>query len=453
MFWIWTPYRLLGCAPGRLARRILFWPDFVRPRPVTVHHPPSPSHVSPLCPVPTTALTRLTLTGFRNYTRARLEVPPQTVVLTGANGTGKTNLLEAISFLAPGRGLRGARLAEVARQRGRATDTDAVGTDAVGTDAGADVGLGAGDWAVAATLMTPDGDVEIGTGRDPAAAGGSDKRLVRIDGRAARSQTALAEHLTVVWLTPAMDRLFVEGASDRRRFLDRLVFGFDPAHAGRISRHEKAQRERMHLLREGTADATWLARLEETMATDGVAVAAARLEVVRRLQQALDTAARQSPFPIPEIAAAGPIEAELRKQPALACEETIRRLQRDNRRSDAASGSTAIGPHRSDLVVRHRGHGVSAASCSTGEQKALLVALILANARLLTAERGTAPLLLLDEVAAHLDEARRQALFVAVDGLNCQAWMTGTDQHLFTAWQGAATFLSVDNGQFQFIRA
>lgn len=369
------------------------------------------------------AVTRLTLTRFRNYRSARLEAGAGAVVLTGANGAGKTNLLEALSFLSPGRGLRRARL-------------DEVQCDGESADQG---------WAVAATLATPAGPLEIGTGRDPAQ--GKERRLVRVDGQPARSQTALSEHLSLLWLTPQMDRLFVEGGSGRRRFLDRLVFGFDPGHAGRIARYEHALRERARLLREGRADPSWLDALENQMATTGVAIAAARREVVDRLNTAC--AAGIGPFPKADLAVTGTLEEGLAGQPALLIEDRLRARLRDSRRADAESGGASAGPHRSDFVVGFRkddGRSVPAASCSTGEQKALLLAIILANARLLADLPTGPPLLLLDEVAAHLDAGRREALYREIVALGGQAWLTGTDAGLFLPLSAHALFIRVENG-------
>ncbi|EWY37272.1 recombinase RecF [Skermanella stibiiresistens SB22] len=376
---------------------------------------------------PKLAVTRLTLTQFRCYDGARLNTDARPVVLTGPNGAGKTNLLEAVSFLSPGRGLRRARLAEVER---------------IGSPAGA-------GWAVAARVETPLGPVDIGTGRDMTTDGTSERRLVRIDGHPVRGQVALAEHVALTWLTPQMDRLFVEGTSGRRRFLDRLVFGFDPAHAGRLSRYEHALRERSRLLRDGRGDDAWLSALEDEMATSGVAVAAARRDMVSRLQQACEQAT--GPFPRADLAVSGTVEDWLADQPALAAEDALRRRLADGRRFDGGSGSAGeggggtIGPHRSDLEVRHRGKDMPAEVCSTGEQKALLIAIVLANARLMAAERGQPPLLLLDEVAAHLDAERRAALFGEILAIGAQAWLTGTDVGMFAGLGDAANFFRVED--------
>jgi DNA replication and repair protein RecF len=352
----------------------------------------------------------LALTDFRCYGRLRLDCDPRPVVLAGPNGAGKTNLLEAISFLAPGRGLRRARLSEVdRRQAGEAA--------------------GRRPWAVAATVQTAAGPVRLGTGRDSAAGASAERRLVRVDGRPLRSHSALARHAVVVWLTPQMDRLFTEGATARRRFLDRLVYGFDTDHAGRVSAYEHAMRERARLLREGRADRAWLAALEETMAARGVAIAAAR----RSLTAGLDAAASEAigAFPRAGIAVEGTVEGWLAEAPALAVDERLRAAPEGGRGRDAETGGAAVGPHRSDLAVRDLATGRPAAECSTGEQKALLLSLVLAHARLVTAERGQPPILLLDEVAAHLDGRRRAALFEEICGPGAQAWLTGTDAALF----------------------
>jgi len=300
----------------------------------------------------------------------------------------------------------------------------------------------AAPWAVAATVETPTGPVDIGTGRDP---GGGERRVVRIDGQTARGQTALAEHVAMTWLTPQMDRLFQEGPSARRRFLDRLVFGFDPAHAGRLTRYDHALRERARLLREGPADPVWLTALEAEMAASGVAVAAARRDVTGRIGRAASEGT--GPFPAASVAVAGPLEDLLAGRPALAAEDVLRAALAAGRRQDAESGTTGTGPHRSDLTVRHVAKDMPAELCSTGEQKALLIALVLATARVMAAERGTAPVLLLDEVAAHLDSGRREALFAVLIALGGQAWLTGTDLSVFAPLGDRAQVFAVVEGQ------
>jgi DNA replication and repair protein RecF len=367
------------------------------------------------------AVSRLSLTDFRCYPRARLDCDPRPVVLVGPNGAGKTNLLEALSFLAPGRGLRRARLAEVDRWP-------------------AGSGEAAGPWAVAATVETAAGTVRLGTGRDPGGAPGQ-RRLVRVDGRRASSQSALASHLSIVWLTPEMNRLFLDAASARRRFLDRLVFGFDSAHAARVSAYRHGLGERARLLRDGGADDAWLSALEDTISARGVAIAAARRALVARLAAAAAEAI--GPFPRVGVTLEGTVEAWLDEAPALATEERFRAALRATRGRDAEG---TVGPHRSDLVVRHLAKGVPAARCSTGEQKALLVSLVLAHARLLAAERGETPTILLDEVAAHLDTERRAALYDELCALGAQAWLTGTDEALFEPLRRRAQLFRVCDG-------
>jgi len=317
------------------------------------------------------------------------------VLLFGENGAGKTNLLEAVSLLTPGRGLRGAALGEMARQGGN------------------------GGFAVAARL----GDVDIGTGTQPAA---PERRQVRINGAPA-AVNSLGEWLSVLWLTPAMDRLFAGSAGDRRRFLDRLVLALDPTHAHHSTRYDAAMRARTKLLAEPeTADAAWLTALEEAMVEHGTAVAEARARTVAALDERLSVAPEDE-FARAEIALDGWSASDLRQ--ALL----------HNRARDAAAGRATEGPHRQDLVVTHRGKRMPAARCSTGEQKALLLGLVLAHAELVAARRGAAPILLLDEVAAHLDPKRRAALFARLEGRG-QVWMTGTEAALFEGIGEASRF-------------
>lgn len=371
------------------------------------------------------AIRRLDLTSYRNYPSLRLEVDPAPVVLTGANGAGKSNLLEALSFLAPGRGLRRAALSEIALKH---------------------EGRSASNWAVAARVDTRQGQITMGTGVESSAADvRRSRRVVRIDETPVRGQAALAENLSVVWLTPDMDRLFQEGASDRRRLIDRMVFGFDPEHANRLAAYEQALRGRQRLLRDNVGDGAWLSVLEETMAASGIALAAARRETVAKLNSALvssDEAARL-PFPRVGLELTGEVEAWLAEGPALEAEDRLRAALAAARTRDGASGRTEHGPHRSDLKVSHLDKKMPAAHCSTGEQKALLIAIVLAHAHLLTLDRGAAPVLLLDEVAAHLDEGRRIALAARILDLGAQAWLTGTDDSLFEGFRGAAQFLQV----------
>ena len=389
-------------------------------------------------------VTRLTLTDFRNYREARLVLGTEPVVVTGPNGAGKTNLLEAISLLAPGRGLRGARLTEIARRTNIAGRAE---TDPRLADACAGAGEAApGLWAVAATIAVRRGALRLGTGHDPA---DGDRRLVRIDGEPARSQAALGAEIAILWLTPAMDRLFADGPGGRRRFLDRLVLALDPAHAARVGAYEHALRERARLLRAAfstgrPADPAWLAALEGVMAAQGVAVAAARREAVQRLDHAC--AESRGPFPRARLVLAGTVEDWLDHMPALATEAKLAAALAAARRGDALAGGAAVGPHRSDLRVTLAPNGTAAAAASTGEQKALLISIVLAHAELQRALRGEPPLLLLDEVAAHLDAARRGALFEILAGLASQVWLSGTDEALFAPLRSRAQFLAVRDG-------
>ncbi len=370
----------------------------------------------------TLAVRRLQLTDFRNYGTLRLSPEASSVVLTGPNGAGKTNLLEALSLLVPGRGLRRAKIAALARRE-----------------------AGDGVWAIAVGVQTPDGMVEVGIGRDPKAIkGGRDRRLLRINGRDPKSQATLGDVLHATWLTPEMDRLFLDGASARRRFLDRLAFGFDPAHATRLADYSRAMRERSRLLLEGAADPGWLDALEETMAETGVAIAETRRAYVHHLGEAVAEAV--GPFPGVDLATKGLLEDWLATDAAPAIAERYRTRLAALRGRDADAGLATEGPHRSDLAVRHLTKGVAASDCSTGEQKALLIAVLLADARLQRVVRKTPPLLLLDEVAAHLDATRRQALFDAIEALGAQAWMTGTEASIFRPLAGRAQFFRVLDG-------
>ena len=377
------------------------------------------------------AVTRLVLTDFRNYASLKLDVSPSPVVLTGENGAGKTNLLEAVSFMSPGRGLRRAKLPDVTR-RGQSV------------------------WAVAATLQDQTGETGIGTGLEPVSAdNGSDpssRRVVHIDGVPARSANVLADYAVVGWLTPQMDRLFVEGASARRRFLDRLVYGFDTGHARRVSAYEKSLRERARLLRSGQRDPAWLSALESTMAEHGIAVAAARRDAVLRLGNAMDEGfgLAGENFPRAEVRAEGVVEDWLEDHPAVEVESRFLDALKASRDQDAISGGAKTGPHRSDMGVTHGPKSMPAGQCSTGEQKALLIAIILADARLQAARLGRAPILLLDEVAAHLDDTRRAALFEELIEIGGQAWLTGTDATLFQPLRNKAQFVTVSHGEIAY---
>ena len=361
-------------------------------------------------------IRRLRLRDFRSWEHLDLEVGPLPVVLTGANGSGKTNLLEAASFLAPGRGLVGARLADIPRRNGP------------------------GAWSVVADITAGHATTRVGTGTT----GNDDTkgRMVRIDGENCKGQAPLAEVLSLMWLTPSMDGLFREPAQHRRRFFDRMVCVHDPLHARRIGAYERAMRERLRLLREMSRDTAWLAALEGTMAETGVAVAAARREFRDFLAPLL--AAGTAPFPGATLDLAGLIETWITDMPAVEAEARFREHLVAARRRDAEQGMTGEGPHRTDLVVHHLEAGMEATLCSTGQQKALVIAILMASARLAGGRR--APVLLLDDVVSHLDRKARESLLALILDLGLQAWMTGTDRDQFDVLDRKALFFHVTTG-------
>ena len=367
---------------------------------------------------------RLTLTNFRSYRAASIVPDAQLVVLTGRNGAGKTNMLEAISFLTQGRGLRRATLEEVAFAEGD------------------------GSWAVSAEIEGALGLATLGTGIEPPVEGAAPQRQCRIDREPVPSATAFADHLKIVWLTPAMDALFNGPASERRRFLDRLVLAVDAEHTGRVSALERSLRSRNRLLEDPRPDTHWLDAVEHETAELAVAVAAMRAETVRRLQAVL--AARQtqssSAFPSAGIALDGTLERLALDHPAVEVEDRYRAILRENRARDAAAGRTLEGPHLTDLAVTYAPKQIPAADASTGEQKALLIGLVLTHAGLLAEMTSVAPILLLDEVVAHLDPARRTALFEEVAQLAGQVWMTGADPAAFAGIAAQAAVFEVSPG-------
>ena len=370
-------------------------------------------------------IRRLTLTNFRSYHAAQVALDRAgPVVLTGANGAGKTNLIEAISLLAPGRGLRRATMEELAFTEGD------------------------GAWAVSAEIEGMLGLATLGTGIEPPANDeATPARRCRIDRESVGSATAFADHLRVVWLTPAMDPLFNGPASERRRFLDRLVLAVDAQHSSRVAALERSLRSRNRLLEDSPGDSHWLDAIEHETAEVAVAVAAGRAETVARLSAALAAARTQaSEFPQAEIELQGWMEKLLPDHTAIEIEDRYRTLLKDNRARDAAAGRTLDGPHLSDLAVRHASKNIPAADASTGEQKALLIRLVLAHAGLIKQMTGFAPLLLLDEVVAHLDPARRAALYDALSSLGAQVWMTGADPAAFGDIIGRAQVFVVRNG-------
>lgn len=363
-------------------------------------------------------LIRLTLTDFRSYATLTWHPQARISVLAGPNGTGKTNLLEAVSLLAPGRGLRGARIADLARH-------------------------GTAAWAVAGRFQSEATTTDIGTGTPPD--GPPDRRVFRLDGAPPRSQAAIAARVAVVWLTPQMDRLFQEALSGRRRFLDRLVWALEPGHAREIAAHDTAMAQRNRLLAEGRADPAWLAALEDAMARHAVAATAARTTLATHLNAALQAGAA-APFPTAAIALVCPIADRLAGSPAIEVEDWLRTSLAESRPRDAAAGGAALGAHRTDMALADAATGRPAAQASTGEQKALLVGLILGHAALIAEARGTAPLLLLDEPAVHLDPDRRAALFAALARLPAQTLITGTDSETFAPLSGHAELLRTGDG-------
>lgn len=379
-------------------------------------------------PAPRLWVERLTLTGFRNYGALALELTPGPVVLTGPNGSGKTNILEAVSLLAPGQGLRQTPFPDLAR-------------------AGGD-----GSWSVAARVHTSVGSVAIGTGLAPDDQRGerASGRLVRIDGDAKSGSGALGDYVELVGITPATDGLFTGPASERRRFLDRLIVCFDPGHRTRAGRFERAMAQRNRMLSDGVTRGGAIDGLELVMAEMGIAMAAARAEAVAALTAMIEARRARdpaSPFPWSAARLEGAVDNDLALRPAVDVEDGYARTLRETRERDRAAGRTLDGPHRSDLSVSHGPKGIAAKLSSTGEQKALLIGLLLAHAELVAVRRdGMTPMLLLDEVTAHLDSDRRGALFAELLRLGTQAWMTGTDHQAFSSLVGGAQFWRVDHG-------
>jgi DNA replication and repair protein RecF len=370
--------------------------------------------------LPPAGVRRLWLADFRTYPSLDLSVEANLIVLTGENGAGKTNLLEALSLLSPGRGLRRAALSECARKGG------------------------SGGFAISAEIEAERGPVHLGTGFERQEATPPQRRF-RVNREPVSTIRTFSDYVRVVWLTPEMDALFAGPAGERRRFLDRLVLAVDSAHGTRVSAFERALRTRNRLLEEGpSADRLWLEAIEAQAAELGVAVAAARTETVARLSALIaKTREASSPFPWASLALAGEVESLVQTRPAVEAEDIFRGLLHENRARDAAAGRALIGPQSADLCVSHGPKQVAAAEASTGEQKALLTGLILAHAQLVAAVTGLAPLLLLDEAAAHFDARRRDALFELSKSLGGQIWLTGTDAAAFAAIKNEALMLTV----------
>jgi len=377
------------------------------------------------------AVTFLSLTNFRCYKQQCLEIDRRPIVLTGANGSGKTNLLEALSLLVPGRGLRRAKLNEIGRRFSGEYPSVC-------------------KWGVSADILVGENSIKIGTGCEYSSLHANnhrfgDKRAIKVNGTLIKNQTELGHYTSAQWLTPQMDRLFIDSASGRRRFLDQLIHSLDANHTRLITAYEHSVRSRNKLLKESFQDQKWLASVEGAIARNGVAIAVRRLEVVERLQQLCRKS--NGAFPGAIISVAGQIEDWLSFEPALTVEDRLQAALRDARENDKNKGITSIGPHRSDFRVCHGTTGMEAAICSTGEQKSLLVGIVLAFARLQTEQHGYTPLLLLDEIAAHLDENRRGSLFELILDMGAQAWITGTERKLLDAFGNQAQYFSAENSK------
>ena len=372
-------------------------------------------------------VSRLTLTEFRNYEFLRLNFADSPVVITGENGSGKTNILEAISFLTPGRGLRGSKLSDIKR----------IGSNESRLTTG---------WAVAAKIKKNNEEYDIGTALESQNTGGGyDHRIVKIDGEKISSQAELGKYISAIWLTPQMDRLFRGGAQPRRSFLDRLVYAFDLEHAKRTSKFEHLYREWIELLKTGRGNANWLEILEKEMAEIGVAIAAARKDVVARLNAFIDSEPDDI-FPNVSIELDGRIEKMLDDKPALEVEDIYRRLLFEERRAILYTENLE-GVNRTDFKVFYKNKNMAAELCSTGEQKSLLIGLILAQTRCQILDKGFAPILLLDEVVAHLDSLKKEALIQKIKDLKIQAFITATDAGLFDSMRDSAQFVAIANGK------
>ena len=361
-----------------------------------------------------TYISTLKLNYVRCYDHAVFEsLLPGFIVLYGPNGAGKTNVLEAVSLLCPGRGLRRAKLQDI--QHNQKLEP----------------------WAISATLQTAYASIQVGTGLDPR----TDKRIVRINGETAKGINELGNYIASVWIVPQMDRLFTEATGVRRRFLDRLIFAFDPGHSGRLARYSNALSQRSKLLKSGQSEPAWLNGLETQIAETGVAISAARLHFIEKLSDFCQ-AEKHTTFPTAQLEAKGTLEDMLAISPALEVEDIFKRQLLDSRGVDMLTGGAAIGPHKSDLHAVYTEKNMHAALCSTGEQKALLVGIILAHARMIKNMRGAPPVLLLDEVTAHLDSKRQGSLYEILEDMDAQVWITGTDKEIFSdIKKNAQTFL------------
>jgi DNA replication and repair protein RecF len=395
---------------------------------VTVHDQATPAGPTPRAAAPGLWIENLRLQNFRNYANLALKFSPDPIVLVGPNGAGKTNLLEAVSLLTAGQGLRRSPLADVARSGS------------------------SGEWAVAARIRTADGYLDIGTGQASADASGARAgRAVKVNGQQQSGSGVLADLVEMLWVTPAMDGLFTGPASDRRRFLDRLILCFDPGYRTRLGHFERAMTQRNRLLADDVRAPSQYEGLERVLAETGVAIAAARAEAVTQIAATIRARRKRqpnSPFPWAMIDITGDLEEQLGHMAAVDVEDRYARTLALHRDRDRGAGRTLDGPHRSDLVIAHGPKAMPARHSSTGEQKALLLGLVLAHAELIRQRKGgVAPMLLLDEVAAHLDPQRRAALFEDLLALGSQCWMSGTDQDAFAGLGRRAAVYRVENAQ------
>ena len=378
-------------------------------------------------------IRKLSVSNFRNYSKVSLEPSQQMVVLLGNNGAGKTNLLEAISMLSPGRGLRRAQLTQLNRAKIDTTDED-------------NIIEAQRQWAVSVKVESNGFQTRIGTGCATTFADGKiAKRLVKINGDIVKSQISLNDYLTLSWLTPQMDRLFLEGSSQRRRFLDRLVFAFDALHSKRVNRYNHALRERKKLLLSWTQDASWLNAIENSLAEMGVAIVVTRQDLIRRLSPIIGK--NMGLFPSAIISMEGEVESWLEDGSALEVEQRFREELKKSRANGFSEYSQIPGPHRSEFNCVHSSNKMEASLCSTGEQKALLVSIVLSHAILRKKECGSAPILLLDEISAHLDKRRRSSLFELLQNLESQIWMTGTESGAFSDILKIAETYNISEGK------
>ncbi len=365
------------------------------------------------------SVEKIILTNFRNYERLEVDVLSRINIITGNNGAGKTNLLEAVSLLASGKGIRSAKIEELSKYDSSSND-----------------------WSIFASVNTPDGIISIGTGR--ANNSENNKRIVKIDGKIMRSQNALAKYFSICWLTPKMDQIFNDGQSSRRKYLDKLTGLFYPDHTKHLSIYNYARTERQKLLDRNNPDYAWVAILEKRMSEQAIAIAAARLEVIDILQRAINSSTASS-FLKPILSVSGDIEQSLESMTAINAEQQYCDKLKQARANDSANGRTSCGTHKSDFLVIHPDKKLSAEFCSTGEQKAMLLSITLATVRAAKSWHGRSPVLLLDEVIAHLDNSKRSELFAEIEELQTQCWLTGTDISCFEQLNNKACFLSVEN--------